>query len=152
MRLTSRYTARIRWTPRLSNDRVAIQLEFQRKNTPRFSSSFLFLSFPFVSSPLFLTILVFVFVVRIFPSLRFLLAAIFADGCWSAKFGRDEFARKVKLEKRNDRSPQSNILSLKVYKSPECIYTFRKCIFCTYLHYGREYLRENGYENGRRIL
>lgn len=79
-------------------------------------------------------------------------SAIFADGCWSAKFGRDEFARKVKLEKRNDRSPQSNILSLKVYKSPECIYTFRKCIFCTYLHYGREYLRENGYENGRRIL
>lgn len=66
--------------------------------------------------------------------------------------------RKIRVETRRGKwnwrsemiDPPANILSLKVYKSPR-IYTFRECIFCTYLHYiCREYLRENGYENGRR--
>lgn len=92
MRLTSRYTTRIRSTPRLSNDRVAMrrfQLEFQRKNTSRVSL-LPFLSFPPPLLVIFNKILVHSLsssYTSSYSPLRFLLATLFARLSVREKFG-----------------------------------------------------------------
>lgn len=67
-----------------------------------------------------------------------------------------EKTRRGKWNWRSEWSIPANILSLKVYKSPR-IYTFRQCIFCTYLHYGRSIctktvIREEDSLNIKRIF
>lgn len=162
MRLTSRYTTRIRSfvlslrmsIVRPSVERIRIYLEFERKKkyTPVIFFNRASIYTRCVISLRFWFLFAYIYIyTHVFP-----VSTLSRTSYLRHSNATREKTRRGKWNWRSEWSIPANILSLKVYKSPR-IYTFRQCIFCTYLHYGRSIctktvIREEDSLNIKRIF